>query len=267
MNTTHSPDLFQLETMLAYLRDELPQEQTQLIDTLASEDSTYAMTLQLLDEQLREEGEEAIRQRAGSIKAAFEKATLPQHREEPPTKVIPFYRQTGFMAAAAVVLILVTFFMWPSGPLPESQMKDLAKGYISSAYVPQASTRGEADAQISAILQAYQNGEGDAVVQDVIVLLENEDMAIAPATRTELTLALASYNLRQGHPNLGRTRLEALPEGANARQKAQAKWLIAMSHLYQRNADLARPYLEDLAENGPGSIREESQKVLDKLGN
>lgn len=265
MNSTPTHELYQLDLMLDFLKDELSAKQTQAVEALIDSDDQYALTLQQLDEQLREEGEDVIRQRALAFRQAIDEATLPQ-AEAKTVRVVPFYQKSWFVAAAAVVLLLAIVGLWPAGPLPTNEMDDLAESYLSSAYVPSGITRkGDNPEVLTEIAQAYANGNSDAVIQEMINLLEADSTDLPVGVRTELILALANYNLRQGHPDLGRTRLEMLPEGANAQQQGQAQWFIALSYLYQKNPEAAQPYLEALANNGPASLQKKSQAVLDKL--
>ncbi|MEM9986274.1 MAG: hypothetical protein AAF804_14370 [Bacteroidota bacterium] len=265
MNPIHaSADWYQLDKMLAYLKGELNPKEEQLLEKLIGEDEGYAETLQLLDEQLREEGEQAILARANLFKHALAEAHLAESLA-PVTKVVPFYQKPWVMAAAAVVAILIAIFLWPAGKLQKNDLDNLAQGYLVKSYVPQVTTMGQTQEDLSRVAQAFAEGRGDEEIGTLIKLVEDESLALPPAKKTELILTLAHYNLRQGHPDLARTRLVTLPQGATKRQQAQADWFIALSYLYQKNAAAAQPYLEKVAEDGPKSLRQESEGILKRL--
>ncbi len=265
MNPIHaSADWYQMDKMLAYLKGELSLEEEKQVEELIREDEGYAESLQLLDEQLREEGEEAIVERASLFKHALAEAHLAE-TSAPVSKVVPFYQKPWVMAAAAVVAILIAVFLWPEGKLQKNDLDNLAQAYLEESYVPQVTTMGQTEEDLSRVAQAFAEGRGDEEVGTLIQLVEDDSLNLPPAKKTELILALAHYNLRQGHPDLARTRLAALPKGATKRQQAQADWFIALSHLYQKNAAAAQPYLEKLAEDGPKSLRQESEGILKRL--
>jgi hypothetical protein len=157
-----------------------------------------------------------------------------------------------------VVVLLISLRWWAGGSVnPVS----LAQAHLTT-YQPQLDP--SAHPALAAVQAAYAAENEEEAVARIIEQLEGDSL-LSPAAESELTLALANFNLRQGHPDLGRTRLLGHGPFASKEQEAEAAWMLALSHLAERNVPAARRSLQVLLEDDLSLHDEAANTLLQEL--
>jgi len=170
------------------------------------------------------------------------------------------HMQKRVLPITLMVVVLLIALRW-YGPTAQEAPEELARNRIGP-YRPDTELL---QAQgLSDIATAYETGDSTRATELVITALE-QDSALSPIARAELTLALANFNLRQGHPDLARTRLLEYETFPQARQRAEANWWLAISYLTEENLPAARRHLHRITRDASQHRQQAATDLLQRM--
>ena len=167
--------------------------------------------------------------------------------------------QRWLMPLPLVAILLVALWRWwfPAAPLHQR----LFDTHLAP-YQPQLGHLvGEA---LATVRHAYTHDQEAQAIALSLTHLAQAD-SLPSDTEAELTLALANFNLRQGHPDLARTRLLSLGPPPSPRQQAERQWMLALSHLAEANLPAAQRALQALLDDDVPHHDQAAQAMQDQL--
>ncbi len=168
--------------------------------------------------------------------------------------------QRRVLPLTLIVVVMLIALRWygPSATqAPEKVARQQLGPYLPETELLQA-------APLKSIVAVYQRGDSAQATELIIDALE-KDTTLSPSARAELTLALANFNLRQGHPDLARTRLLGYDQFPRPRQRAEANWWLAISYLTEGNVPAARRHLQQIASDDTEHRDQDAQGLGERL--
>ena len=168
--------------------------------------------------------------------------------------------QRRVLPMTILVVVLLVAIRW-FGPDAHPEGPALAEAELTT-YQPQLKLLAQSD--LPEIVSAYQAGDSALAMEKVIEALDR-DTALTASARAELTLTLANFNLRQGHPDLALTRLGAYQSFPEPRQQAEAQWWLAISSLAEDNSAAARRHLQGITSDQSLHRDQDANDLLARL--
>lgn len=168
--------------------------------------------------------------------------------------------QRRVLPITLIVVVMLIALRW-YGPSAAEAPETLARQRLAP-YLPETELLQAAN--LNEIVAAYQRGDSTQATELIITTLE-EDSTLQASARAELTLALANFNLRQGHPDLARTRLLGSEQFPRPRQRAEANWWSAISDLTEGNIPAARRHLQQIVSDDSEHRDQDAASLVERL--
>jgi TolA-binding protein len=249
-----------LETMVAFLKNELNPEEQAIVEQLLEEDATYAAAMESLDKALQKDPnllEKAIRYRE-----VFSQEVQKQARKQ---------QKSGFdrrlLAVAAVILLLLmpfSFWWYNNQGASNLSAQQLYAQHFEAPMV-NGSMRGDSglseEAAYIEALDRYGKGQYDAAITAFETYLNQRQGT--PITRTDIRahLYLGISLLEADQPAIAMTHFNAIFDHGDNDLLFDAEYYRAWAYVRLGEIDQAKAVFQQIASK-PHRYREAAQRVL-----
>lgn len=258
---------YELNKMLAYLRNELPEEEEDNVEEQLDKDETFAWLMERLHQKLFVNGGAEVELKEFEQLLAEKTQVLSKANQTPSTSgTRQLWRPWPYAAiAATLALIAVIFF-----PREDESLQQIGKRYsIHHPHMIGSKSESSSDRELLyTVLKEYQRSEGEPEFYQEVAALFPEVLEIDDLTtfeRQELLLIYGVSLLKSGQIEKAISPLAQILDAGISNQSFAASWYLGLTYLQMdESLEKALPLFQSIT-NSPNPYQREAEKIVKRI--